>query len=47
MLVAARSVADDVNPDDVVLADVATADGVAAVANGAEYVIDGGSVRGV
>ena len=33
VLVAARSVADDVNPDDVVLADVATADGVAALAD--------------
>jgi NAD(P)-dependent dehydrogenase (short-subunit alcohol dehydrogenase family) len=33
VLVAARSIAEDVNPDDVVLADVATADGVAALAD--------------
>jgi NAD(P)-dependent dehydrogenase (short-subunit alcohol dehydrogenase family) len=33
VLVAARSIADDANPDDVVLADVATPDGVAALAD--------------
>jgi NAD(P)-dependent dehydrogenase (short-subunit alcohol dehydrogenase family) len=33
VLVAARSITEDINPDDVVLADVATADGVAALAD--------------
>ena len=48
VLVAARSVAEDMNPDDVVLADVAfLVSDRAAYINGAEYVIDGGSVRGV